>query len=490
MANAPDNGILSQYGLDLTPDDLREVNRQRSIQQAMQAGGGNQMGFSGAMMAQALMNRNKPEFDQKQESQLATAKGAQTAMEKWSNQNPDADSYTKGAMYKKFLATAAFQNGLPEVGSDILTKLDAEELARNKQRTELKKLGIETEIADRTKEYEVAKSAIEAGKAAHVEAYLIGSRDPNATLAGIYNPEDGSLRTAQGIIPAGLWKTTRPDRDPALAEGGGRGSRTGAKVGTAEQEKLRASASSVQDLMDKTLDIDNLFLEMYKNGQGPQAAMDVAGRFTGFTDRWVNTATDIAKAFSPTDTPGKLSLVTRDWKGKPETGSLDDPEYRAKYAQKNIDKIKSYLPPNLAKNAEYADRYASMIVDLAYATARAQEPGAKALTDADFNHSMSVIGGKLNDPTSLRKILFSRAMNAARSLDNRFNLYNEDDLNEYVGSKWVDKYKTTRGELDKRLGFERAGDGAEYGTSYPQGTRRPSQPGQAAPGGDTWEIVR
>lgn len=484
MATSDDPGILSQYGLDLSQDDIRKAALIRAQQMSqVQSQGLGPMGYTGAMLANGLMaNRQKPTDDQM--ARIRTAQAAQAGMEKWSNDNPDADAYTKQAQYKKLLATAAFQNGLPDVGSSILQKLDTDNLARQKQTTELKKLGIETEVADRTKEFDVSKAAIDAGKAAHVEAYMLGSRDPNATISGIYNPADGSLRTANGVIPAGMWKTTRPEYDPRDKAGGANGK--AAKVGVSEQEKLRASALATSDLIDKTLDVDKLFNEVYAKGGNVAGMMDVSGKTSSFIDRWINTAQDLSKGLSGTGDLGQMSVTqTGGWKDK--TYNLDSAQERKKYADDNVDRIKQYLPPNLAGDADAANRYASMIVDLAYATARSAEPGAKALTDADFNHAMQTIGGHLNDPTTLRKILFSRAQNAARSLDHRFSLYDENELRSYVGDRWTDNYKKSLGELDAAMGFDRT-TGDTSGTSYPKGARQ-GNPARQTPDKDGWVIV-
>lgn len=478
MAN--DNpGLLSQYGLDLNTEDLRmqDLRRRQGIGLELADGIGlrgttQRAGAqTGALLAAALQNRNyKP--NEGEQARISVGEQTKKQMDQWLSANPEASGYDRATKYKELLAANAYRNGLPEIGTQILGELDASKRARQKQDLELRKLGVETKVAEATADDEIYKSAIESGQAAYMDAYLVGSRDPNATVSGIYDPKDHSLTLANGQkIPAGMWKTTRPSYDPRVGDGGRGG--FGSRVGVDEQKKLRENAAAVMDLVDKVIAVDDHFNAIYERGGNVAGAMGTTGKVVAFVDRFVNTATDLARAMSPDGkTTGAITYKTKEGiLGREKNYNLDSAADRAELARNQADRIKKYLPSDLALKAEDAERFRGMIVDLAYAQARAAEPGAKALTDADFEHALKSIGGHLNDPTTLRKMLFEKAFIASKSLENRFSLYTEDEMNEYLAPRGMKRYRDGMDTLTNRIGFDRQTGQAE-GSSYPKGDRR------------------
>ena len=476
-------GLLSQYGMDINPEDLRAQNLAKN--QALSLGLVNNMGLGGdpaaqmaaqggALFASALGQRGYKPTDV-ENRKMATANAAQTQIEKWLSENTGASAQDRADKYQEFLATEAFRNGLPDIGAPILQKLEDERAAKRRRDMELEKLGYEVDYTKRTQEASVSQALIKAGKEGVVEFYPANSRDPNASQSGVFDPKTGSVVGADGkVYKPGQWKSDRPQWDPLRTVTARGATSKGDKIGTAEAADIRNGQRATDALMRKTLEVDNLFNGAYTNGEGAAVMMGDVGKLTGFVNRWINTATDLAKAVSP-DSKGAIGKITvKDdggLLGSEKEYDLDSAADRRDYADKYKDEILSYLPSDLANRAEYADRYASLIVDLAYTTARAAEPGAKALTESDFKNAMKTIGGHLNDPTTLRKILFSRAMSANADLDFRFSQFSEEELTNLVGTESRKKYKGNLDEVNRRLKYL-SDTGEPVGTSYPKGARR------------------
>lgn len=468
MANE-NMGLLSQYGLDLNREDLQmqDLRRRQSIGLQLADGlglrgtaerGGAQ---TGALLAAALQNRNYSPTDD-QNNRIAAARDTQKAMEGWLAQNPEATASDRAMKYQEFLAENAFRYGLPDVGTSVLTQLDEKRRLRQKQDLEFENLGIENRISKATEKDRIEQSRLNLQKGKLVpEAYVVGSSNPNSTVSGILQ-DDYSLLTGDGRrIPAGSWHTSRP-MAPSQMGGGGSGSRW--TLTPTEAGFLRNSLQAVDNQLRKTIEIDDLFLEFGKN---PGQFIGDVGKVTGFADRMVRFAENFADAIDPTGNGGDIR-ITDDGTNEGKTKyDLSSPAGRARYAREEAGYIRSVLPANLARNAEMANRYQSLIVEFAYATARAQEPGAKALTDADFKRALAAIGGNLNNPTALRKIMFSRAMQSNAELDFRFSMYSDEVLGQVFTNPQAQKdYKNRVSEVRRRLEFDKT-NGNPVGTSYP-----------------------
>lgn len=471
-------GFLQQYGLDLDRDKLQEQDlRQRQAVGMHLADGLGLRGTAarggaqtGALLAAALQNRNYQPTDD-QSSRIATARDTQQAMEAWLAQNPEATASDRAMKYQEFLAENAFRYGLPDVGASVLTQLDEKKRARQKQDLELENLGIETRVNRATEQDRIESSKLNLQKGKLVpEAYVVGSKDPNSTVSGVLQ-DDYSLLTGDGRrIPAGSWHTSRP-MAPSQLGGGGSGSRW--TLTPTEAGFLRNSLQAVDNQLRKTIEIDDLFLEFGKN---PGQFIGDVGKVTGFADRMVRFAENFADAIDPTGEGGDLR-ITNDGTNEGKTlYDLSSPAGRARFSRKESEYIRSILPANLKRNAEMANRYQALVVEFAYATARAQEPGAKALTDADFKRAVQAIGGSLNDPVALRKIMFSRAMQANSELNFRFSMYSDDVLGQVFTNPQAQRdYKQRVEEVNKRLSYDKSNGnptGSSYGTDQMPGTWR------------------
>ena len=64
------------------------------------------------------------------------------------------------------------------------------------------------------------------------------------------------------------------------------------------------------------------------------------------------------------------------------------------------------VPQSIANDERAIQRYKAAVVQMAYAKARANEPGARQLSDADFKNAIQQIGANAADPEALRQVLF------------------------------------------------------------------------------------
>ena len=460
-------GLLSQLGMGQTREQLAEEAFRRN--QATNLALVGNMGYTnpidrsggqlGGLLASAVGRRGwKP--DAAQESKLRTAQEAQAEMEKWAAANPDVSDKDRASKYEEFLAAAAFRNGLPDVGSQLLQSIDARKAAIQKRDLELENLGIERDIKRDTKQAEISKKLIEAGKEGIVEFWAPGSNNPNSGKTGRFNPVDGSVTGPDGTVyKVGQWTSTRPQQIVQYGRGGGGGGDSALGINKSEAAEVRKTQRAAHSQMLKALAIDDLFLEATNNGQPINFTADV-GKLASFSNRWVNTAADLAQALAPTGVMGAITLSDDE-----RQFNLDSAEGRAAFSRKYADEIRDVLPKELKRNAAYADRYASLVIEFAYATARAAEPGAKALTKEDFMNAVKTIGGGLTDPESLRKIMFNRALSTTAELDFNLSQYTPEMQAEILAPKAVQDYQATLGEITKRLEYSKD-TGQALGSSY------------------------
>lgn len=478
MATNPEfMGLLGQYGLGATPEDLRKAELLKQQKTALSLV--NNMGFErpadqgmaqvGGLLAAALGNRGY-QIPDAEMRKIATANQAKQMLDEWLAANKTASPKDRADKYQEFLATSAFQNGLPEIGAPILDELTTKKLQRQTQETALEEAGLRLDRTKATHKSGIAKDLIENSKAGIIEFYPAGSRDPNSALTGVYNPADMSVRTSDGkVYQLGQWKTDRPQFDPKLSLGGGG---SGSKfdklldeygIAKSEAGAIRASQMASYGQMQSMAEIDDLFTEALNAGRPVNFTSDY-GKLAQLGERWTNFAGSLAESVSPTNgVVGKIDLVD---KGK--TFNLDSASDRLQYTQQYLSEIKKLMPANMAADAQYADRYASLIVDLAYATARAAEPGAKALTNEDFKRAMQVIGGNMSNPETLRKIMFTKAMKTTQLLDQNLAQFPEEVRKKLIGDEAWENYNVLKEDLVRRMGH---GGGQTYGDSYGQRPR-------------------
>lgn len=448
-------GLLSQFGLDLGDEtDVRTAYRNQRIQRATQMNPaswgdprGQAFGQFGAATADALAERfgRGPQLPVEIQSKLNTVSETKRLYGDWEKGNPEAKAADRAEKYQEFLAEAAFKNGLPDVGVMALRELQDRRLAAETKQAELEKLGLQNTYDKDTLKARTYKTLIDSSQAGLVEAYAVGSEDPNASVTGMFNPEDGSL-TIPGpdgkpqVLPMGTWKTTRPQWSPKhyMSSGGGDG---GALPNSHEQREVRKEFAAATNLQRSYGDVFRLLDEAASVSNSNITGK--YGKLASFTNSWLGFAENLALAASPT---GEKPTITMRHNG--EEINMSSGGGRAKWLQMNKNWLRKNIP-NLPQDAHMADRYLALMNEIAYAKAMAQEGGtSRSLSDADHKNAMISIGAELENPATMAKILLADADRVHDRLQLRFKMYNPTSRENLVYKDAWEEYSNVRSALE------------------------------------------
>jgi len=352
---------------------------------------------AGALLGANLSMRGY-EKPAKEKAKMATAQGAKARFDEWNKANPSTPNAEKAMKFQEFVAQEAFKNGLPEIGSPILTQLDEQVAARKKREMELEDAGISLDVS-RKYAARQAKATVEQGEAKaldsrRAEIFPRGTSNPNTSLGLAYINDDGSAVIGDKTFPAGSYTTTRPDAPSSGGGGGGSGG-----VGVYEQRTVRDLHSSAMKVMRG---MGNIFDTIEEAGKGGQ--VDIMGRggdimksSTSLVDNMSTIYRVVAEATG--GDPTQVGQFTR------EDGEVEDfAQSKMRYLKKESAVLESALEKGgLHKKAAQQQRLQSQFFDLAYAHALANSGGGR-VSDSDFKNSLLVVGERITQPDSLRQL--------------------------------------------------------------------------------------
>jgi hypothetical protein len=94
------------------------------------------------------------------------------------------------------------------------------------------------------------------------------------------------------------------------------------------------------------------------------------------------------------------------------------------YAKANMNSLDEFakqngvwdiIPPNIRENDRARQEYYATLTQIVYARARANEPGARQLSDNDFKNAMMGLAGATNDPEAFRRVMYGNVMEDVRA---------------------------------------------------------------------------
>lgn len=170
------------------------------------------------------------------------------------------------------------------------------------------------------------------------------------------------------------------------------------------QETMRALRQQL-NIMD---DVAGNFKGFLDQGRDPSAFLDGTGRIVDFTSNLKSSIVGINEAF--------VKPITRGLGDNAEVLAAGPADILSSGEFDNeIAGIK--LPPDLAETGAVAAEYRAAIVELAYAVARANEPGARQLSDQDFRLALQQIGASAADPEKMRRVILANLTRRADSFN-------------------------------------------------------------------------
>ena len=265
-----------------------------------------------------------------------------------------------------------------------------------------------------------------------VQMVRVGANGPDLSEpVTVFQSVDGVLRDESGNEVS--WGEVLPV-DDAIALSDARG-KSGGKAFTAGDLSKQIGASNIAKLAQGLEDVDTMVAVNGRLNQALEEASDpqnIVGKQGGLlnfaADMW-NLAVGTGKNLS-----GIRIFEDRDADGN-GTGT----------SQSFNDSINTYIsddmvPAQFRTDAQAALKYKSAVMQLVFADARLEEPGARQLSDADIKHSMTRLGVSSGDPMAVLANLESVMQNRLNVSASRY---------ERLGGQ-IDAYG-----LDRELTFKR-----------------------------------
>lgn len=408
MANG-DQGFLESFGLtNLTTEELglqRGRARARAAgDEASQRARGRSQSTQIASRLGGIVGSKASEFfnpdalvSNPEQRRIEAVQAAQQRVSDASARNPKLQNLPNEAkqnVFQQILADELAQRGEVSLGLQVGADLEQKRRSQEAQRIELRKLGISEDRQSAALEAE--RNSLTRDRRGEVTTvFPVGSDDPNSgQTAFIQN--DGTAVTPEGeTIPLGEFVITRPVTDR-------RGKLTAADFGVSkkEQSDFRKQASSVMSQARGAIQMADILQESADQPQGI-TIMDGTGKASTAVSKTLEVLGGIANETG-------ASLRVTDAAGR-EKGNLALPGAASNFIDDNFAEIDNQLidlvPAPLRKTAELRARYYSTLTRITYEQARAQEPGARQLSDADFKNALAVMAANAADPEAFRQVM-------------------------------------------------------------------------------------
>lgn len=198
-------------------------------------------------------------------------------------------------------------------------------------------------------------------------------------------------------------------------------------LGGSERTGMRMQFDALDIQTSVMNEVADMFLEAMEAGKPAGDFLDGTGKVLGFVDNVSKSIANAGGTFFAAIAQGADEDILL---GRGQVVAADP---------RNLDKLREagygdYIDaieiPDWIKNSEdsasRAARYQSAIVQLAYAIARSNEPGARQLSDADFRHALAEIGANSADPKKLAAVILQNMTRKARSVEN--NIERAEDI--------------------------------------------------------------
>lgn len=437
-------GLLQQYGLPvLTKEEelkQRRLNRMREgtavgLAAFGQGGPRKEQDFRrlGAIMGGAVGGALTPPDMTDMEGRKYEAVAAATErFKKKKQENPEAfkDPNAYQSEFETILAEELIKAGDVSTALPIITNNEQRRRLLEKQDAELDALL--TGTRGKKQDIDMDMSKFKNGEL--VTVYPVDSNDPNSGVTARYTVE-GGLTDGQGN-PIDLEDVTivRP-KDPRTSRVGG-GIRSVATPTELSRVRDQFVAAQTQVMLAKN--IHDVLVEAAATGSSV-GIVGKTGELTGGAARILDTVRGLGQAAVEFAGGGTI------FEGTNLDGSRQSAE---EFVRENEAFMSQFdLPETTRLTANQQMRYRAAIVQLAYAKARAVEPGAKQLSDADFKNALMQIGANASSPEGLRGVFLQDMRNASKSVRDRLLIYPPEYRSEVISQDAWDKYNNEYNDM-------------------------------------------
>ena len=366
----------------------------------------------GKMFGGNLSDEERRRFQAKEQSQNEVDMLRQS--EDW--QTMDADQ--RSLKVQDISSKALYDHGFVQDAATLGAQAAEKRVAIQKQGMELERLGYQTAEAKQKHEFnqEHGESVMETIRIGQAQGnmgqyYLKTPGGYSAeTVTGTIQ-EDHSLKVGERTIPAGEFSPsvksvgmTQLDQRRLL----------NATFSPTAQGKIRDTAKGLA----QTTRINNNILRML--GESAQKTGEInflggAGKGVGWINSMVN---NVKSAFRTADGVSYAAPVNiggvRQADGSYKGGKNITMNGLAKDRDSETGQALSEAMGKLGYTGDMANKYQSQVMELAYATARANEPGARQLSDADIANALRIIGTNATNPEAMRQIFMDNVSRAVK----------------------------------------------------------------------------
>lgn len=420
MANQQFQGLLQQFGLPQMSEE--EILAQRNKARLKEALGNIDVSGAprierdfrkiGQKVGSALGIKANPSELSPDEQAKADAVAAATAkFEEKRTEDPGLanDPIRNQLEYQKLLAEELIQRGDVATAVQIVTATEQQRKAVEKQDLELEKLGLDIEgrrTQNRATLFNTEKNEFVFKRGELTTVYPKGSSDPNAGFTAYISNEDGSAIGLDGSsVPLGEYTTVRP-QSPKTGRAGGRPITPGdLGVPDSEAKGIRDQARAAMRQVDASLVMKEAMEESILGEDGSVNILGAQGGISNGFVKIVDTLQGLARQIG-----GSVEITNGAGKGR----DLAKPGSSMAYVRSNwkeLDEdLAQFVPENLRNDSRAREKFYSAMVQAAFAKARAQEPGARQLSDEDFKRAVAAMAGATTDPESFREITFGNIM--------------------------------------------------------------------------------
>lgn len=486
MAENDNIGLFSQFGIDTRSEEAKLAEQsQLALQNALQSQqgrgrfpGDQDLREAGAFLGAFLVNKfGKKELTPEQKMQAAMTEHAKTKLNQRMQDDPEFRAQLRenpalaGIETIRLMSDYAFQAGDIALASELSMEAGQRLIAHREAMTAQQEAGLR--IQETQQRIQIAGNE-EARKLGETTAILAPNQDGRYDLediegqiiTGRYDVEKKAFvdDTGQEIDNFITLEEAISLRELALEEMDDAGVETihdlsfedrtrlfFAALGQSERGGIRAQmdALGTQDaIMNRVAD---MFEEFVAAGNDPAQFLDGAGKITAFATDLGRTAKSLgqtANFFTSIATGTDEQL--RDGKGEVVAAAIGSEKFNEAYSEE-IAAIQ--FPAGVDKVGDAAAEYQSAIIQLAYAVARSNEPGARQLSDTDFRNALKEIGAAAADPERLRRVILANFARKADSINKNIKRVGEIaetvGLNAETGRSLIAGTQTRRETLDR-----------------------------------------
>lgn len=423
-------GYATQYGLptNTAQEELSRRNVERFTPKNEDIIGEDKFGFGrlgnriGNLLA-AKTGMGESELPPEEARKYAITADAQDRFNMLRTDSPELwsgmSSEDKALTYKRYLADSAFDNEQHDLATQLQDDYVASYNLRIKEADALRRLGIETNDAEEAaNQRRIDNYWKNRGEGPGV-IYPLNSANPNAGV-GVFIDREGNARgkdpqTGQERVwSPGEYNPDRPQRPPAprAAGTGGRGAAAQGPSMTPTDQRIRVDdAINLKTQLRTSIAMANTMRAAVQEF-GSVDFLSTAGAAVSVVQRLMDNVSSLARTASGRGGSDLIPVMGADGE---ITGSLN--AYHDASIRQYINghgHIAGELGATWAKiegdgriRATYRNKeeWEANVIRLAYTRARAREPGARQLSDADVRFAMRELGAASTDPESFRRVM-------------------------------------------------------------------------------------